>query len=47
MKKLSNTNLKQIKGGAVNWGLWAGISGVASFIIGLIDGFVHTKKCNS
>ena len=46
MNRINNEQLKKIKGGAVNWGVWAALGGLASFVIGLVDGFVHTKKCN-
>ena len=47
MQKIDNNDLKKIKGGGINWSLWAGVGGLASFIVGLVDGFIHTKKCNS
>lgn len=47
MKKIHNDDLKQIKGGAINWGLMAGIGAVTSFLIGIIDGLMNPKKCNN
>ena len=47
MNKISNEKLKEIKGGAINWKLMAGIGAVASFIIGVIDGLINPKKCNN
>ena len=47
MKNINNNELKEIKGGGVNWGLMAGIGAVASFLIGVIDGLIIPKKCNS
>ena len=47
MYQINNENLKEVKGGAVNWGLVAGIGAVASFIIGVIDGLINPKKCNN
>ncbi len=46
MNTLQKEELKKIKGGAVNWGLLTGIGAVASFVIGVIDGWIHPKKCN-
>ena len=46
MEQISNENMKQIAGGAVNWGLLAGIGAAASFLIGLIDGWTNPKRCN-
>lgn len=43
---LSNNDLKQIKGGGFSLGtglIWAS---VATFLIGLIDGFIRPLKCN-
>lgn len=47
MNKIKEENLKEVKGGAVNWGLAAGIGAVVSFIIGVVDGLINPKKCNS
>lgn len=46
MKKINDIELKKINGGAINWGLAAGISAIASFLIGVIDGLINPKKCN-
>lgn len=47
MKKINNNEMSNINGGAVNWGLYAGLGALASFIAGFIDGYVHLKKCNN
>ena len=47
MQKMENEELMEVKGGAVNWGLMAGIGAAASFIIGIIDGLMNPKKCNN
>ena len=47
MYKVNDNNLKEIKGGGVSWGLMAGIGAVASFLVGLVDGLINPKKCNS
>ena len=46
MKKMDIGAMKQVNGGAINWGMMAGIGAAASFFIGLIDGWIHPKKCN-
>lgn len=46
MNKLSNDKMQKIKGGAFNWGLMAGVGAIASFLIGIIDGWTTPKKCN-
>ena len=46
MKKVNDKKLKEVKGGAINWGLAAGIGAIASFLIGVIDGLINPKKCN-
>ncbi len=46
MKKINNDNLKKIRGGAVNWGMLAGVGAFVSFVVGLVDGYIHPKKCN-
>ena len=46
MTIVSNQEMYNVKGGAVRWGIYAGIGAFASFIIGFVDGFVNLKKCN-
>ncbi len=46
MNKLNNKEMQQIEGGAIKWGVIASIGGFASFIIGVIDGWMNPKKCN-
>lgn len=46
MKEMNQEELMQIQGGGINWGIIAGISGFASFIIGVIDGLTNPKSCN-
>ncbi len=46
MKKINNLEMQHINGGAIKWGAIAGIGGLASFIIGLIDGWMNPKRCN-
>lgn len=46
MKKLDNSEMQHVNGGAIKWGVIAGIGGFASFIIGVIDGWMNPKKCN-
>ena len=45
MTAMSNDELKQIKGGGINWGITAGISAFVSFVIGVIDGWMNPKRC--
>lgn len=47
MNRINNEKLRDVKGGGVNWSLVAGIGAVASFLVGLIDGFINPKKCNN
>ena len=47
MTNIQNEQLKEIRGGAVNWGMLAGIGAVLSFVIGVIDGLTNPKKCNN
>lgn len=46
MRNISNDELREVKGGGVNWSMVAGIGAAASFIIGVIDGLINPKKCN-
>ena len=43
MDKISNNELKQINGGGFGLGLLIG--GLATFLIGVIDGYVRPLKC--
>ena len=46
MRSLTNEELKNVCGGGINIGLWAGIAAGVTFIIGFIDGMVRPLKCN-
>lgn len=43
MEKVSSNELKQINGGGLGLGILIG--GLATFIIGVIDGYVRPLKC--
>lgn len=47
MNKINNEQLKNVKGGGVNWSLMAGIGALTSFLVGVIDGLINPKKCNN
>lgn len=47
MNKINNEQLKNVKGGGVNWGLMSAIGALSSFLIGVIDGLINPKKCNN
>ena len=46
MNDLTNADMYKVKGGAIKWGVFAGIGAFASFIAGVVDGFINPKKCN-
>lgn len=43
--KLDQNELKAIHGGEISFSVILGIGSIVSFVIGLIDGFVHPKAC--
>ena len=43
---LTNQQLKQITGGAVNWTAISIIGTIVTFIAGVIDGYLNPIKCN-
>ena len=47
MNKMTNDEMKNVKGGGINWTLMAGIGAFASFLVGIIDGMINPKKCNN
>lgn len=47
MNKMTNEEMKNVKGGGINWTLMAGIGAFASFLVGIIDGMINPKKCNN
>jgi len=47
MNKINNEQLKNVRGGGINWGLMAAIGAIGSFFIGVIDGLINPKKCNN
>lgn len=46
MKELKETELKEINGGAVKFGIVAAIAAGITFIIGIIDGYKRPLACN-
>ena len=44
--KLNEKQMLDVNGGAVKWGVIAGFGAFASFVIGVIDGWMNPKKCN-
>ena len=46
MNRINEEQLKNIKGGGVNWTLVTGIAAIASFFMGVIDGLINPQKCN-
>ena len=45
MEEIKNYELKDIKGGAISWGLVAGIGAAITFFIGLFDCYTNPIKC--
>lgn len=45
MVKLSNNELSKINGGGLSIGVALLIGGLATFIIGMIDGYVRPLRC--
>ena len=46
MNTMTNNEMKNVKGGGINWGIMAGIGAFTSFLVGVIDGIINPKKCN-
>ncbi len=44
--KLNEKQMLDVNGGAVKWGVIAGFGAFASFVIGVIDGWMNPQKCN-
>lgn len=46
--KLSNLELVDVKGGALSLkaAILAGIAGLITFLIGIVDGYMNPIKCN-
>ena len=47
MNALTNIELNNVKGGAFKWGLAFALTGIFSFIAGVIDGIINPIKCNN
>lgn len=45
MKELDQNQMKQVSGGAIHWGILAGVGAAIVFFIGLFDGYVNPIKC--
>lgn len=46
MEKLTNNNLKNIKGGASFWAIAGIVVAALAFIGGVLDGYARPTKCN-
>ena len=45
MQVLNNEEMISVKGGAFNLTIATAIAGVVVFLVGVIDGLIHPKKC--
>lgn len=45
MKKLDEKELRTIKGGSIDFGIAAIISGIVMFISGIFDGYIRPFAC--
>ncbi|MDD2504724.1 MAG: hypothetical protein PHF21_00425 [Bacilli bacterium] len=43
---LTDSEMLNIEGGQISWGLIGLIGGVITFISGIIDGYLRPLKCN-
>ncbi|NLL01835.1 MAG: class IIb bacteriocin, lactobin A/cerein 7B family [Mollicutes bacterium] len=43
---LTDTELLNIKGGAVSWGLVALVGGLLTILAGIVDGYLRPLSCN-
>ena len=46
MKLLKEDELLEIKAGGVSWTMVGVFTAVATFVIGLVDGFIRPLPCN-
>ena len=45
MTTLSKDEILNLKGGALKWGVIGLVTGIITFIIGVIDGITNPKRC--
>jgi hypothetical protein len=48
--KLKDEEMYNVEGGAIkNWkyGIFLGVAGLITLIVGIIDGYMNPQKCNS
>ena len=45
MINIENDELKDIRAGAIRWGIVGIIGGIITFVVGVIDGFTNPSKC--
>lgn len=45
--ELTNKEMYDIHGGAVSWGLVAGLASTVVFIIGVLSGYTNPTKCKN
>jgi len=46
MQIIEENELKKINGGGISGWVVAGISAVTAFLVGVLDGIVHPKRCD-
>ena len=42
---ISKNELKNVKAGAIHWGVVALVGGIVSFVVGILDGITNPYKC--
>ncbi len=45
MKELNKFELKNIKAGAIHWGVVGLIGGIIAFVVGVVDGYTNPSRC--
>ena len=45
--ELTNSQMDSINGGAINWGIVAGIASGVVFFIGVLSGYTNPTKCKN
>lgn len=45
--ELTNKEMYQVNGGAIHWGIVAGIGAILTYLIGVISGYTNPSKCSN
>lgn len=43
--EITKSELRDVKAGAIHWGVVALVGGIVAFVVGVVDGITNPTKC--